>query len=150
MVRSATEQSPAFYAGCIAWAAGCWWLIRNGLGVIAFVGTILAAIFTVGLREKWDGETTDSAYNVFNRGGKAILGSLTGDQVDAQLRGGFQNGSSQSGPVGDAPLATTKSTATTTQKLSEGDKLKRRSAAAAAAERRLQQQAQEAEKSKQS
>lgn len=62
------------------------------LGVIAFVGSFVMAMWVFGLRDKFDGEQTASAYSVFNKGGKSLPGSLTAQDVDQQLRaGGFAN-----------------------------------------------------------
>ena len=144
MVRSSTERSNAFYIGCVVWVAGCVWLIHNDLGSIAFVGTVLLAIWVFGLREKFEGEDGPSAYSVFNKGGRAILGGFTGEQLDQQMRGGMTYAGSISDKAkveSDAPLTTTGGASTSTatsSKLSGGEKLKRRSAAAAAAERRLE------------
>ena len=147
MVRSSTERTPTFYAGCAAWAGACYWLVRNGLGVVAIVGSILITIFVFGLRDKFEEGESMSAYNVFNKGGKAIMGSLTGDQVDAQLRGGIRFGKPDNSGGGgntqsDKPLTTT-ATLSGAKKQTEHDKLKRRANAAAAAERRMQQQREE-------
>jgi Uncharacterized conserved domain (SAYSvFN) len=149
MVRSANERTLVFYAGCAAWAGACVWLFWNELGVIAFVVSILLLIYWFGLRDQFDGEDDNgrsmSAYSVFNKGGKAMPGSLTGQQIDQQLRGGMtynNNNNESSASSSDQPLTTT-ATATSTKPLTDSDKLKRRSAAALAADRRLQQQQQE-------
>ena len=143
MVRSATEKSTTFYIGIAAWIAACAWLISQDLGSIAFVASALLAIWFFGLRDKFQGEDGESAYSVFNKGGRAILGGFTGEQLEQQMRGGMThaNLNSKSTSHGDAPLATTGTSVSS--KLSENEKLKRRSAAAAAAERRLQQQTEE-------
>ena len=139
MVRASNEKTNTFYAGCVVWMAVCYWLVSRGLGVIAFVASALLAIWIFGLRDKFEGETTMSAYNVFNKGGKSILGGLTGEQVDEQMRGGMRYGKPVEAKVDeDNPL--TSVVKTTPKKLSESDKLKRRSAAAAAAEKRLSEQ----------
>lgn len=155
MVRTANEKTPTFYAGCMAWCIASAILIRNDLGVIAFVGSILGVIWVFGLRDKFKSETenSNSAYSVFNRGGKAILGGLTGEQVDQQMRGGFATNSSSSGKMqnsklDDAPLTTTESKSTKSGNITQQEKLKRRSAAAAAAERRVQEQQQKQQQEK--
>ena len=141
MVRSATEKSNAFYLGVAAWIAACGWLLSQDLGSIAFVASALLAIWFFGLRDKFQGEDGDSAYSVFNKGGRAILGGFTGEQFDQQMRGGMTHANSNTKSTtnsSDAPLTTTGTSVSS--KLSDGEKLKRRSAAAAAAERRFQQQ----------
>lgn len=143
MVRSSTERSNAFYAGCALWAAACYWLIQNDLGSIAFVASALFAIYFFGLREKFQEEDGPSAYSVFNKGGQAIMGGFTGEQFDEQMRGGMKYKNENKTKVdGDTPLTTT-SASTANKKISDSEKLKRRSAAAAAAERRMQQMAAE-------
>jgi Uncharacterized conserved domain (SAYSvFN) len=149
MVRSSNERTLVFYAGCAAWAAACFWLVQNDLGVIAFVVSILLIIYFFGLRDQFEGDGGSmSAYSVFNKGGKAMPGSLTGQQVDQQLRGGMKYNSNGDGGVhSDKPLTTTATTST--RPLTESDKLKRRAAAALAAERRIQQQQQEEQEQRQ-
>jgi Uncharacterized conserved domain (SAYSvFN) len=139
MVRSSTERSNIFFAGVVLWIVACWWMISNDLGSIAFVGSVLLAIWRFGLRDKFDGEEGDSAYNVFNQGGRAILGSLTGEQVDQQMRGGMTYQKKEVKVSSDAPLTTT-TVAASPSKLSDNEKVKRRAAAAAAAQRRMEQQ----------
>jgi hypothetical protein len=142
MVRAAHERTSSFYLGCIAWCALCWWLAKNGLGVIAFVASIFFAIWVFGLRDKFDGEQGSSAYSVFNAGGRAILGGFTGEQLENQMRGGFALRNSDTKhsttTAGAAPLTTTGG-GETRKALSEKDKTRRRSAAAAAAERRMKE-----------
>lgn len=141
MVRSATERSNSFYVGAIAWIVACAWLISNDLGSLAFVASALLAIWCFGLRDKFQGEQGDSAYNVFNKGGRAILGGFTGEQLDQQMRGGMTyNSNNKPKADSDAPLTTATTAASGSTNISENEKLKRRSAAAAAAERRFQQQ----------
>ena len=142
MVRPANAKSRQFYANVALWATVTYWLVKNDLGSIAFVATCLLALWTFGLREKFDGEENMSAYSVFNRGGRAIMGGFTGEQFDQQMRGGVATGyktSASRNNVGDAPLVST-ADQKPPKELDEKDKLKRRSAAAAAAERRMQQQ----------
>jgi len=118
----------------------CVWLIWNDLGVIAFVGSILGCIWSVGLRDKFSTEETASAYSVFNEGGKGIAGGLTGEQLDRQLRGGFSKGVSETnGAVARAALVETDD-APSTSILSKDEKLRRRRDAAAAAEKRFRLQ----------
>lgn len=148
MVRAANERTQGFYVGCGAWCLCCYWLITNDLGSIAFVGSVILAIFTFGLREKFGSEETSSAYSVFNKGGKGIPGGFTGDQLDRQLRGGavannhHKSAATSTARDGNAPLVTTSDQSLPKKRTSDKDKLKRRSAAAAAAERRFQEQQQ--------
>lgn len=58
-----------------------------------FIILILIGIFTVGTREKWDSENdsmggVSSAYSVFNEGGRTMMGGMTAEELDGQLRGG--------------------------------------------------------------
>ena len=142
MVRVAHERSKAFYVGACAWLVGCAWCVRQGLGILAVVFSALLALWVFGLREKFDSEDSPSAYSVFNKGGRAILGGFTGEQLEAQLRGSSGNKEKTLDSNNDAPLVTT-TTNKTQARLNENEKVKRRSAAAAAAERRLRQQDQE-------
>lgn len=146
MVRSANERSLGFYVGCAAWAGICYFLVAWDFGVIAFCGSILLAIWTFGLREKFSNEETASAYSVFNRDGKAIVGGLTASQFDRQMRGGGniyneENDDPVRGSVAVAASSTGGRQGTSS--VSEDERLRRRKAVAAAAERRLQQQAQQ-------
>ena len=149
MVRAANERTRGFYVGCGIWCLCCFWLIKTDLGSIAFVGTVLFAIYAFGFREKFDSEETSSAYSVFNKGGKAIPGGFTGDQLDQQLRGGMaakinsMGNTTSKSKGGDAPLLTTSDTILSKNISSDKDKLKRRSVAAAAAERRFQERQQQ-------
>lgn len=147
MVRAANERSNAFYAGIFVWLVTCAWCARQGLGILAVVGSALLALWVFGLRDKFDSESSPSAYSVLNKGGQAILGGYTGEQLDAQLRGRSSGQTSldsnkKKSDKDDAPLVTT----ATRQKpapLNVNEKVKRRSAAAAAAERRLRRQQEE-------
>ena len=128
---------------------GIYWLLSNGLGSIAFVATCLIAIWVFGLRDKFEGEEGMSAYNVFNKGGQAIMGGFTGEQLEEQMRGSVishKNRSSDSrssiGNINDPLVSLSSGNKVTDKHLDERDKLKRRSAAAAAAELRIQQQQQ--------
>lgn len=139
MVRAATEKSHTYYIGCIAWIACAIWLMAKDFGVIAFTATILLCIWTFGLRDKFESEDAPSAYSVYNRGGRAVVGSFTGKQLDRQLRGGMAVDSDDDEPTGEGgPLASTRR-APTKEHTSENDRLRRRSDAAAAAERRMRQ-----------
>lgn len=144
MVRAANERSPRFYLGCTLWGIVSVLLIAWDFGVFAFVGSILLSIWLFGLREKFSNEETASAYSVFNRDGKAIVGGFTAAQFDRQMRGGLGNRADD--PVkGEIATAARDSTTNRSREglspmLTEDEKLRRRKAAAAAAERRFQQQ----------
>jgi Uncharacterized conserved domain (SAYSvFN) len=88
MVRSASDRSASFYIGLVAWAIISIGLVMVELGVLAFFGTVVLGLWQYGLRDKFDGETTASAYSVFNKGGKSLPGSTTMQDVDQQLRSG--------------------------------------------------------------
>lgn len=143
MVRAANERSTGFYLGCAVWMAFCIYLIQLDFGVIAFCGSILWAIWTFGLREKFSNEETASAYSVFNRDGKAIVGGLTAAQFDRQMRGGLKDDDNKNDPVhGDIAIAMSASSKSSLAVVhSDEERLRRRKAAAAAAERRFQQKA---------
>lgn len=117
----------------------------HDLGVLAFCGSAILVIWTFGLREKFSGEETASAYSVFNENGKAIVGGFTAAQFDSQMRGGGigtenKASSSQNNPVkGSVAMAAKTASTKNTQRQSDGEKLRRRKAAAAAAEKRLRQ-----------
>ena len=144
MVRAANERSTAFYVFGVVWLVTVVWLVSNDLSVLAVVGSAALALWHFGLRDKFSSESDDdnSAYSVFNKGGRSILGGFTGEQLEGQLRGGTNSSNSASNShdkVDDSqPLVTLSSS--TPRKMSEKDKLRQRSAAAAAAERRMQQQ----------
>lgn len=88
MVRSSTDRSTSFYLGLAVWGCIATGLVIVDLGVLAFFGTVVVALWLFGLRDKFDGETTASAYSVFNQGGKSLPGSTTMQDVDRELRGG--------------------------------------------------------------
>jgi len=144
MVRAANERTPLFYLAGTAWLVVAVLLTVWDLGVVAFVGSVLLAIWVFGLRDKFASEETASAYSVFNRDGKAIAGGFTAQQLDRQLRGGALGGTASNdddpvhGSVATAVTATPKAEAAA--KMSDAERLRRRTAAAAAAERRFQQQ----------
>ena len=148
MVRAAHERSNFFYAGILVWLLICAWCVRQGLDILAVVGSALLALWVFGLRDKFDSESSPSAYSVFNKGGQAIMGGFTGEQLDAQLRGGgshgqtFLDSNKKKSDKDDSPLVTT-ATSQKPVRINENEKGKRRSAAAAAAEHRLRRQHEE-------
>jgi hypothetical protein len=114
-------------------------------GVIAFCLSVFLAIWVFGLREKFSNEETGSAYSVFNKDGKAIVGGFTASQFERQMRSGTNlNSTEEDDPIrGDVATAEVTSS-NIPSKTSADEQLRRRKAAAAAAERRyLQQQPEE-------
>lgn len=143
MVRVANERTRGFYLGCFVWILLAGWLTVLDLGVIAFVVSVLLAIWVFGFRDKFSSETTASAYSVFNPGGKAILGD-GGKQLDRQLRGGgFATTTDDEDDDSREAAPLLKTTTAPRQSIGSDEKLRRRSAAAAAAERRLMEQQQQ-------
>jgi len=139
MVRAANERSNAFRLSiAISIVLGIF-LVYSGFGVLAFVLAVFVAIFGFGLRDKFSNETTASAYSVFNRDGRAIVGGFTAGQFEQQLRGatlnnGMQNSNDDPVKGSIAQARVVKSSAT---KLTEEERKIRRRDAAVAAERRL-------------
>merc|ERR1712087_226033 len=56
-----------------------------GFGTPAFILLLIIGMFACGTSRKWEGQP--SAYSVFNDGVR-LTGTLSADQVDAQLRNG--------------------------------------------------------------
>lgn len=143
MVRAANEKSPTFYVACVAWMLVAIYLVQSGLGVLAFVGSIFFLIYMFGLREKFSNEETASAYSVFNQNQQSIAGSLTGEQVDKQLRGGFSSAPNRMVDSTIPTAAAGASKSSSGQSIDKDERLRRRKAAALAAERRLQSETDE-------
>jgi hypothetical protein len=141
MVRSSTDRSTSFYLGLVTWGCIATGLVIVDLGVLAFFGSVVLALWQFGLRDKFDGETTASAYSVFNKGGKSLPGSTTIQDVDRELRGGggiaadYDTTTTPSGPAEIKMTAGGRGffQATTT---SQEERSRRRKAAADAALRR--------------
>jgi hypothetical protein len=139
MVRSSTDRSTSFYLGLAVWGCIATGLVIVDLGVLAFFGTVVLALWQFGLRDKFDGETTASAYSVFNKGGKSLPGSTTMQDVDRELRGGgVAADHDMTAPSGPAEIKMTPGgrgffQATT---INQEERLRRRKAAADAALRR--------------
>jgi hypothetical protein len=138
MVRAANERTPIFYLGCAAWLVVAVLLIAWDFGVVAFCGSILLAIWVFGLREKFANEETASAYSVFNKDGKAIVGGFTAEQFDRQMRGGLASNNNDA-VRGSVAVAKNESHTITQAKINDQERLRRRKAAVAAAERRVQE-----------
>jgi hypothetical protein len=141
MVLAANHRSPIFYAGTLVWLGVCIVLIYHDFGVLAFCGSVMFAIWSFGLRDKFSGEETGSAYSVFNKDGKAIVGGFTASQFERQMRGGIgRDEDNSSNPVKGSVTVASATLVSTSGAQSKDERLRRRKAAAEAAERRLQQE----------
>mmetsp|Transcript_71905 Transcript_71905/g.159953 ORF Transcript_71905/g.159953 Transcript_71905/m.159953 type:complete len:143 (-) Transcript_71905:344-772(-) len=86
MVRS-SRTSRAALGAVLAAALGIQILAaRAEFGVPVFLGLLILGMFTLGVGERWAGDT--SAYSVFNRDGVRLAGTLTAEQIDGQMRRG--------------------------------------------------------------
>jgi hypothetical protein len=72
MVLAANERTNRFYILAFLWSIVSVLLAKN-----AFVASVLLLIYVFGLREKFDSETTASAYSVFNDDSQGITGGFT-------------------------------------------------------------------------
>ena len=138
MVRAANEKPISFYFGlaiCLVFAA---FLVYYDFGVIAFVMLVFVGIWGFGLRDKFSNEATASAYSVFNKDGRAIVGGFTANQFENQLRGPLSKKSDQNDPL-KGPIAESQQEkrGDDIAPLSDVERRARRRAAAEAAERRL-------------
>ena len=140
MVRAANEKTPPFYVGLSATLVACVLLVYYDLGSIAFVLVVFAVIWGWGLRDKFSNETTASAYSVFNKDGRSIVGGFTANQLERQLRGPLASGNHNSDdPVcGQVAEHSGASASASKEQVSDKERLRRRRAAADAAQRRLQ------------
>jgi hypothetical protein len=119
-------------------------LVYYGLGSITFVLWIFVAVWMFGLRDKFSTETTASAYSVFNKGGRSIVGGLTKDQLEGQLRGSLRTADTDDAATGTIPEHSqsvsisgySKNSRLIQSHLPEAEREKRRKASAVAAERR--------------
>ena len=136
MVRAANEKSNLFKVGLVVCLAFAGLLIYLDLGVIAFVMLVFVGIWGFGLRDKFSNETTASAYSVFNKDGKAIVGGFTSSQFENQLRGPLSSGNPNDPLKGNIAEAR-QNKAAEKRALSDTERTARRRAAAEAAERRL-------------
>ena len=115
------------------------------LGVLAFVMVVFVGIWGFGLRDKFSTESTASAYSVFNKDGRPIVGGFTASQFENQLRGPIAtkmrdaDNDPLKGPI--AVLRSNYSSISRGEKkmctLSDSERTARRNAAAEAAERRF-------------
>lgn len=135
MVRAANERTARFYILAFLWLISAVILVKNDFGVIAFVVSVLLLIYVFGLREKFDSETTASAYSVYNKDSQGITGGFTAAQLEQQLRGGIlrkPNTNNSQIPV----LASPRDKPFPKDIVETKERQRRREAAAAAAERR--------------
>jgi hypothetical protein len=107
-------------------------LVKNDFGVIAFVTSVLLLIYVFGLREKFDSETTASAYSVFNEDSQGITGGFTAAQLEQQLRGGLRKSNTVNSQI--PVLASPSHKSLPRDIVDTTERLRRREAAAAAAE----------------
>jgi Uncharacterized conserved domain (SAYSvFN) len=145
MVRSANERSTSFYVSLAFFFVLGTILVSYGFGVVTFVLWVFVAIWTFGFRDKFSTETTASAYSVFNKDGKSIVGGFTGSQFERQLRGplaAVEVDDSLKGSVPELSQQSSSSCCSNIDKPSQSvilsiEREKRRKAAAEAAERRF-------------
>lgn len=137
MVRAANEKSYGFYVTIGACLIASSLLIYYDLGVLAFVMLVFVAIFGFGLRDKFSNEETASAYSVFNKDGRSIVGGFTASQFERQMRGGLAGSGDDSDNPLKGPIAEHDKGTTGGETVSENERLRRRRAAAEAAQRRL-------------
>lgn len=89
MVRSASAGRLVYYGIYFSAASFVQWMaVKAGFGVPAFIAICILCICTVGVGERWTSEA--SAYSVFNKGGTRLAGTLTAEQLDAQMRSAGQ------------------------------------------------------------
>mmetsp|Transcript_10241 Transcript_10241/g.21508 ORF Transcript_10241/g.21508 Transcript_10241/m.21508 type:complete len:147 (-) Transcript_10241:1835-2275(-) len=141
MVRAADEKSTEFYIGLAACSVIGAVLVYHDFGVIAFIMLVFVGIWGFGLRDKFSNETTASAYSVFNKDGRAIVGGFTASQFENQLRGPLARNTNHSSDPLNGPIAESKQgtagKGSGSANLSDDERRARRRAAAEAAERRL-------------
>ena len=135
MVLAANERTNRFYILAFLWFILAVLLVKNDFGVIAFVTSVLLLIYVFGLREKFDSETTASAYSVFNEDSQGITGGFTAAQLEQQLRGGLRKPNTDNSQI--PVLASPSHKSLPRDIVDTTERLRRREAAAAAAERRL-------------
>jgi hypothetical protein len=139
MVRAPNERSNGFYVTIAVCFLSAVLLIYHDLGVVAFCLLVFVGIFGFGLREKFSTEETASAYSVFNKDGRSIVGGFTATQFERQMRGPLASADDSDNPL-KGPLAVhdDMSKSRVGELLLEPERVRRRKAAAEAAQRRLQ------------
>ena len=115
MVRAANQKSTSFYIGLIICFVIGALLIYHDLGVIAFVMLVFVGIWGFGFRDKFSNESTASAYSVFNKDGRAIVGGFTASQFENQLRGPLARHSNNSTDPLKGPIAESRQEESTTK-----------------------------------
>eukprot|EP00929_Paragymnodinium_shiwhaense_P088517 TRINITY_DN48836_c0_g1_i2.p1 TRINITY_DN48836_c0_g1~~TRINITY_DN48836_c0_g1_i2.p1 ORF type:complete len:170 (+),score=31.34 TRINITY_DN48836_c0_g1_i2:57-566(+) len=60
-----------------------------GFGTPVFIFLCIIAMYRLGTREKWS-DDGPSAYSIFNEGQESLLGTMTADELDKNLRGGLK------------------------------------------------------------
>jgi Uncharacterized conserved domain (SAYSvFN) len=138
MVRAANERSSRFYVILGACFVASVLLIYHDLGVLAFVLLVFVGIFGFGLRDKFSNEETASAYSVFNKDGRSIVGGFTASQFERQMRGPLANGDDSDNPLKGPVAEHLGGSIMAGENLSENERIRRRRAAAEAAQRRFQ------------
>jgi hypothetical protein len=138
MVRAANQKSTLFCIGiAMCFVIGAV-LTYYDLGVIAFVMLVFVGIWGFGFRDKFSNETTASAYSVFNKDGRAIVGGFSASQFENQLRGTVsRNPNDHNDPVKGPIAESSQEKPTGGTSLSDAERIARRRAAAEAAERRF-------------
>ncbi|KAG7367426.1 SAYSvFN domain containing protein [Nitzschia inconspicua] len=138
MVRAANQRSNGFYFTVAASFVAALLFIYYDLGVLAFVLVVFVAIFGFGFRDKFSNEETASAYSVFNKDGRSIVGGFTASQFERQMRGPLWSGNESDNPL-KGPIAEhgLKNSSIGREKVPENERIRRRMAAAEAAQRRL-------------
>ena len=144
MVRQAEPQLNRFtWRSClcvILWLILCACLTSIGLHQLAFILSILIAMFAFGFKERWASDRTASAYSVFNEGGSEILGTFNATKFDRQMRGVYGGALDHDGDSGASSVAnpTHKASRGAVEKIDADERIRRRQNAAAAAEKRLE------------
>ena len=144
MVKSAGARRSQNLLLGMAMLVAWWAAARQGFGMPAFIGLACVAMFCIGTSERWAGDA--SAYSVFNTNGRRIAGTMSAEQIDAQLRSGGQVDAGEAGRQvgghwwgsgykvgGSSPAAASGPVTPTPEELRE-----RRAAAADAAQARAQ------------
>jgi hypothetical protein len=139
MVRAPNERSTKFYVTIALCFLNAVLLIYLNLGVLAFGLVVMVGIFGFGLRDKFSTEETASAYSVFNKDGRSIVGGFTASQFERQMRGPLATGDDLDNPLkGPVAVHNGISNNRVGEPLSEDERIRRRRAAVEAAQRRLQ------------
>ena len=90
-------MSPLRIAAIVAWLGLAWYTRLDRVFII--ISLILGIFMNLGIREPG----SFSAYNIFNRGFRHLLGDLRADQIDAELRNKFHPGQQRHDSEDDEP-----------------------------------------------